>query len=152
MGGLFHVRISPTASSLLGVGGLLISSSLGVFGVCTPDGADCFGSESSRIFPGVIWSSSMSGRTPTSRRLCGGCLLFWYVGAGLATLDAGWMSKRLWKAEEDILACLVQYSRLRTTTFRSIGNSRCVVLNHGGAANASRFERILESKVVCSST
>jgi hypothetical protein len=38
IGGLFHVRISPTASSPLGVGGQLISSSFGVFGVCAPVG------------------------------------------------------------------------------------------------------------------
>jgi hypothetical protein len=33
IGGLFHVRINPTASSCLGVGGRLISSSFGVLGV-----------------------------------------------------------------------------------------------------------------------
>jgi hypothetical protein len=40
-GGLFHVLMSPTASSLRGVGGLLISSSYGVFGVCAPAGVAC---------------------------------------------------------------------------------------------------------------
>ena len=56
IGGLERVWTISVASSVLGLGGLLISSSLGVFGVWAPLGADAEGPLS--LSPQLIVSSS----------------------------------------------------------------------------------------------
>lgn len=74
MGGLFHVRIRPTASSLVGVDGQLCSSSFGVLGVLVPVTFSCPDLSTPPALKAFCdldgsESSSTSGSTPMSRKL-----------------------------------------------------------------------------------